>query len=525
MQDMPGAGQTQGTTPGCRFPVMATAGRLAARVLKLLAVSIVCVCGMLLTGAAHTPAAASEYFPDVLSCGSSPTYLVPPADVLAQAGPAPPTPLFAESFQSLAASVIAPRWLPDGFDDALYLEHGEGAYRAQTAHLCKISQRSGCTVILKGFAGGLVAIVEPMPVKVTPEVREALLEAAKHGDPCEYLSPYEKDGAPAAVVSLFASIRDELLSPAAHPVNADNWNRMVKGIGVVRGGLWLNYGIKGPINDPGFDPVAAANPWNYSVVIWTNGSIVTVALDRNNIVRSNLYRQLQPIVDISMEGLRLPYVSTIVTAGEWVIVGEAGQGEEIPEEPLVANREQASHQKLYFDLGDGLHWMALVHNPTTATEIEEAAWLCLARSALHRIGSCDYGYVDQEGSPREVLERLGERRARHLAALDAIEQAPCPGGLAATRDSLLSAFRVSKAIWEVAWPHWESALTNPPQGVVDYEALRATVKEEVASAGLPVRHPLGIPQPLGWGWQQCSDAIRNADTSLGIRTEDCIYEP
>jgi len=200
-------------------------------------VSIVCVCALVLICGCGVAAAASEYFPEVLSCGSWPDRLVPPPDVLAQAALASPAPLFADSLQSLAGSAIAPKWLPNGSEDTVYLERGDGAYRALTGHLCKIFERSGCNVILKGFAGRLVAIVEPMPIHMTPEAYEALLEAAKHGDPCEYLSPYEKDGAPAAVAYMFAAIRDELLAPAAYPVSAEDWDRVVKGIGNVGGGL------------------------------------------------------------------------------------------------------------------------------------------------------------------------------------------------------------------------------------------------------------------------------------------------
>ncbi len=481
--------------------------------------SIVCVCALVL--ACGSSAVASGYFPDVLSCGSWPDNLVPPPDVLAQAAPAPPTPLFDESFQGLADSVIAPKWLPDRLDDALYLEHGEGAYRAQTAHLCKIYERSGSAVVRKGFEDRLVAIVEPIPVNITREVYEALMEAAKQTDPDPCVGgtyPYKEDGAPAAVVSMFASIRDELLAPGAYPVNRENWDRRAKLIRMVRAGLELSYLAKGPMNDAAVDPAVAANASNYVVSIWTDGTTLMVALHRNNIVRSDLYRQLQPIVDISMEGLRLPYVSRIVTAGEWVVVGEAGQGDEIPEEPLVATREQASHQKLYFDLGDGSQWMGLVHNLTSATEIEEAAWLCLARSSVHGVSSWDYGYVDQQGSATEVLQRLKHRRARHQAEVNRLERAPCPQSLSDLRYAVVSAFRRSEAAWELAWPYWESALTDSSQQAVDYDALRATVRKEIESGGL-------VTPPFTWGAEQCWELISDAERALGMRTDEVVYEP
>lgn len=80
---------------------------------RSLCVRAVLVAVLLASVAAVASAAPSEYFPDVLSCGSWPDRLVPPPDVLAQAATAAPTPLFAESFQSLARSAIAPKWLAE----------------------------------------------------------------------------------------------------------------------------------------------------------------------------------------------------------------------------------------------------------------------------------------------------------------------------------------------------------------------------------------------------------------------------
>jgi len=226
---------------------------------------------------------------------------------------------------------------------------------------------------------------------------------------------------------------------------------------------------------------------------------------------SRLYKELQPVVDLSMEGLRLPYVSRIATAGEWTD----------PDENLVASREQASHQKIYLDLGDGLHWMGLVRNPTSAAQIEEAAWLCLARVSVGGIAGLKYPYwINHQGSasPDEVLQRLRDTQARHLAALNRLEDARCPGALTATRNSLLSALRVSRAIWDAALPKWESALSSTPEGPVDWEALRATVNAEVASKGLPV-------PPVGWDWGQCWETIGTAEAALGIKTQQSIYGP
>ena len=484
--------------------------------------SIVCACALALTCACSAPVAASDYFPDVLSCGSSPDQLVPPPEVLAQGAPAPPVPLFAELFRSLAESAIAAKWLPDRFDDAVYLEHGEGAYRAHTAHLCKLFQRSGGTVVLKGFAGRLVAIVAPMPVKITPEARQALLEAAKLPlEPCSGVSPYEEEGAPAAVAALFVSLRDELVSPAAQPASAEHWDRMLKGIWVGRGGLTLSYSAKGPIDDPAVDPAIAAMSSNYSVRICTNGDALTVSLDRNNIVKDNLYRQLQPIVDMPTDGLHIPYVSRMATVREWVAVGEVVQEGVIPRDDLVATQQQATHQKLYFDLGNGLKWMGLLPAPASAVQVEEAAWLCLARSCVGGIAGNAYPYwINHQGnaSASEVLQRLRETRAKHLAVLTRLEEAPCPQALADVRESLLSALGVSKAIWDAAVPRWESALSSVSGSAVDWEAIRSSVNEEIASKGLPA-------PPVGWNWGDCWETIRSAETALGIRTEEALYGP
>ncbi|MFB3883262.1 MAG: hypothetical protein ACE149_18495 [Armatimonadota bacterium] len=478
---------------------------------------ILAVCAFVLAGSLRGSASESGYFPEVLSCGSWPDRLVPTADVLTQAVE-PATPLFMESLQGLTASALAPKWLPDRFDDAVYLEYGEGAYRAQTAHLCLVYERPGCTVTLKGFAGRLVAIVHPVPVDVGREAQQALQALAAHSDPCEAVYPCQNDGAPAVVASLFGSIADELLSPAAHPVSAEDWNAMLKGVGAIAGGLQLYYGPAGPITDP----AASAGTSGYSVGIWTDGrtGVISVGLDTHAAHRSKLYRELQPVADVSMGGLHLPYVYRIATAGEWVVMAEPTQEGQVPDGYLVASQQQASHQKLYFDLGGGLVWMGLLPNPPGPDDVEEAAWLCLARSTVGEIAASRYPYwANHHGtaSAGEVLRRLEETRTRHLAALNRLEAAPCPASLRFARSALLTALRVSSAIWDVALPRWKSAIGSGPEGLLDWDELRAGVNGELASRGLPV-------PPEGWDWGECWDTIAGAEQALGIRT-DSVPEP
>jgi hypothetical protein len=248
--------------------------------------------------------------------------------------------------------------------------------------------------------------------------------------------------------------------------------------------------------------------------------VVSIGLNGYMPTRNRLYKELQPVVDAPTEGLRLPYVSRIATAGEWLVVAEAQQEDEVPEECLAASQQQASHQKLYFDLGGGLIWMGLVPNPPTAAQIEEAAWLCLARLSVEEIASSHYPYwVNHQGnaSPSEVVQRLRDTQARHLAALSHLEAAPCPASLRLARNSLLAALRVSSAIWEVALPRWESALSSGSGGAVDWDALRSSVNEELASKGLPA-------PPVGWDWGECWRMIASSERVLGIRT-DSVHEP
>jgi len=473
---------------------------------NLAVLSVVLVLLALPADYSTTEAAASEYFPEVLSCGSWPDPLIPSPDLLGQAAPTPPTPLLTESFESLANSSIAPKWLPSRFDDAVYLEHGEGAYRALTAHMCTTYERLGGTVTLKGFAGRLVMILEPMPVGLTPDARTALLAAAQHVDPCTSLSPYEDKGVPPAVAAMFAAVRDEVLAADAHPASEEDWCRRLETIGMVRGGLELSYSPKRAISGRKAEDDCRDCPYWSTVRLWTDGTVLTVIIGGNyqTIVGSGPYKELQPVEDIAMAGLHVPYVSRIMTKGEWT----NASGE------LVATQQLASHERIYFVLGNGAESTALVPCPATATRMEQAAWLCLARSSVVEIAGLAYPYwINHQGSasPGDVIEHLRVTQARHLAALSGLEHAPCPTGLSDTRRSLLSLLQVSTAIWDVALPKWESALSGASEEAVDWEALRTSVNNDLASNGLPV-------PPVGWDWGECWETLDGAEGALDIKT-------
>ncbi len=364
-------------------------------------------------------------------------------------------------------------------------------------------EKNGARVALKGFVGRLVLVIRPVPVSPTPQASEALVEAAKHTDPCKRVYPY-KEGAPAGVVSMFTAIRNEVLTPAACPVSADYWNRRTRLIEMGDAGLGVSYLSRDPISDPAFDPSYEVRA---SVGIWTDGNALCVSVLGGDIRDSALYKSLQRATEIPREGLQIPYVSEMVFAGEWVDAGGR----------LVPTRQQATRQKIYLDLGDGLDWMAVAPYPPEPHHLAEAAWLCLAKRATRTI----LGSVYHSGRIRHIVEKelLGQqllsrgealqhvenRRDLCLGAVSSVEEAPCPERLSGARDTLLSALRVSRAVWEVAYPEWHSALSKPEGTSVDFQALVDAVEDNIAALGL-----------AEFSSSQARDAIADAQRQSGV---------
>ena len=474
--------------------------RIAAMFLNRLNMSIL-VAGMCAICFLQGPGKAADspgYFPAALSCGPSSYYHeVPPPAVLAQATAKPPL-LLTQSFETLTRSVLRAKWLPEKFDDAKFLAMGEGAYRAQTCHLCKAYQRDGVRVTIKGFAGSVVAIFQPPPVIVIREAWRVLDEAAKHTDPCEFFSPYKAEGPPPAIAALLTAITDEVLTAAAYPPNIDQWNRHAKSMAMVRGGLWLQYLPRGPIYDLGLNADEAVG---YSVTLWTDGRVLVVSIGGNSSTTSGskLYHEVQPTVVIPTKGLQVPYVSKLTFAGEWTDA----------EGNLVVDRSKASHQRLYIDLVKHSPWRAVVGWPTQPAQIEQASWLCLARRTVGDMAGFHYEsrWIKQFPTQSETLRNLTENRDRCMNALRSLKQAPCPKSLTTTREGVLGVLEVAKSVWDVAWPLWQTALTGTD--AVDYKAVTAAVRADITAHKLP----------LSWDWDKAWKIIERSEAGLGINVD------
>lgn len=455
----------------------------------------IAIAGAIISALCCLPTLASGYFPDVLSCSSDccgfdSTYAKPPPDVLAQSGSKPPVTLFTELFEKRVKVMIAPKWLPDRFDDAKYLEHGEGAYRAQTAQLCKVYQKGNTEVTLKAYSDSIVVIVEPMPVTISPEAQAALVQAADQTDKCKYVPLYSEDNIPPAMLSFLASIRDEVLTQKAQPRVGDiGTKREAKRVGMRNGGLESGYG-------------AVMEP--YGVWLWTNGTMLIVRIEDWGTDAYRLRDQLQPKREVSIAGLNLPYVRRVVCKGEWTD----------SEGNLVPTREQASHQRLYFDLGRGLCDMARIPNSGKPEDIEKGAWLILASNVVSQFGGSHSDFEDVNTDiPDKALQGVKKMRDSRIATLNRLEHAPCPQALAATRDSLIAKLGVSKAIWDVVLQEMESGLKGHKKGTVNHDALMRSVKQKIRAKGLPV----------DWGWHgynECTKMVADAETASGIKTDD-----
>ncbi len=451
-----------------------------------------------------------DYFPERLGCGWRPfRWLPPPDSVLAQATSQPPVPLFAESFEAVATSAIAPKWLPDRFNDALYLEKGEGAYRAQTAHLCKVYDREGAHVVLKGFVGMLIVMIRPAPVELGPEVQAILQEATDlpdepydpdDTDPAIYPYSDSEDGAPACIDPLFAPIRDAVLTPAAQPRSEKDWQRRIKHMRMIYGGVGITYPTKGPIHDPG---LGVPGKVHHEVSLWTNGRVLILRVYSAlpDADRTELYRALQPTLEVPTEGSLPGHIAKVTTRNEWTDA----------EGCLVPTQQQATHQRFYLLNESGTGHSARIEIGGKSEQLEIAAWFTMADIAISRIANHHYAFRQIKGriknaeSRSKALEWVKERRDRCLAALRRLEESTCPRTLEPTREKVLSLLQVAEDIWDIAWTHWQSALQQPEDAAVDYDDVVATIEEEIAEKDLP---------SLAWGF--AFDAIKEAQQELGI---------
>lgn len=447
-----------------------------------------------------------DCFPDRL--GDEELYKwLPPADRdLADASSAPP-PLFTRSFVGLCKSAIAPKWLPDDIAVAMYLAKGEGAYRARTAHLCKMYEREGTRVILKGFVSSLVVIMWPLPAELGPEIEAALGEAATL-PPKPWVSPYKDsvDGPPGAIVSLFASVCDSVLTPAAHPVNEDCWRRRTRVVAMGHGGLYLSYSARGPVEDPGLGGGRSADA---VVSLWTNGRGLVVEVcstaDRP-VSRTELFEVLQPTLAVSSQPEATGGVVRVTTRNEWT----DGEGH------LLQTRQQATHQYFYLRFGESRGtYKARIRLGRESEELGVAEWLSVASDAVHTIASYRYSsgqityHIANAESRTKALAWLKERRDRCDRALEILEEQPCPTALAQTRAEVLSAVEGAAPLWALAWPRWQSALEKPDGVTTDYDDVVAAVEQEIADRDL-----------LYPDWSVANDAIDQAKERLGVWVDE-----
>jgi hypothetical protein len=446
---------------------------------------------------------SGKYFPDTWGCEWSPFQEAPPPDsVMAQGRGEPPVALFALSFKSIAKSAIAPEWLPKSFDGTLYLEHGEGAYRATTAHQCKAYSRGECRIVLKGFIGTLVVIMEPVPVEMKPEMGDILGEAAER-DPEEWHTPYDEgEAVPAAVRSLFAAIRDQVLAPAAHPPDSAIWQRQLKELVMTRGGVQAFYASRGPLRDPGLG--LGDSTLGHSVYLWTNGRvlIVKVICDLEP-CNTGLYREMQPLSVVATER-PLPTGYVLRSRNEWTT----------PDGCLAPTRNDATHERLYLVRQHGGSYQLLLQRDLPTQQLAAALWLVAADSGISRIVETRYvpaqlsGYLARGVSRQETTKHAMGDREKCLAALEQLRNAACPAALEGTRQEVLSFMGVARSQWGLAWPHWQAVLTKPRDHEADYAAAAAAAEEDLARAGM---------SELKWGRAQ--DALQEAQKRLGVRVE------
>lgn len=429
-------------------------------------------------------------------------WLAPSDKLLLQGQPEPPSPLWTESFRAVSTSAIKPAWLPDKLDDPAYMEIGEGAYRALTARVCKIYHRNETRVVLQRFAHGLVLIVKPLPVEFPSEATAAIEEAANWTERSGTY-PYMDSGTPQAVEWLFRSIADEVLAPAAHPTSQAEWARCVKVVNVWRGGLFLSYLCSA--EDPAGDQEPTTN-------IWTNGNVLVISVYTVGIpARSKLFQTLQPTVSFDAE--LAPAVAEVLTNNEW---GDAERG-------IVPTREEATHQWFYIRLMEPQDavFQAWIELANVKAQLAVAQWCSLAMQALEDVQSATYDprytvyQLNQalEGQTRsEVLAWLEKRRSACVDGVESLRGYACPDELAPVREKVLDAAEPAVAVWDMAWPRWEAALTRSE--AVDYNAVGAEIRKNIYE-----RYPDASAGVMATGW----GLIQQALEKMGIRVDRDLY--
>jgi hypothetical protein len=260
----------------------------------------------------------------------------------------------------------------------------------------------------------------------------------------------------------------------------------------------VSYQARGPFRDPG---LADGVPSLSSVTLWTNGSRLVVQVSSGRAADMRLYQALEPGGDMAVDTRGLSYVRRITSKREWT----DGEGR------LVASRQRATRQRIYIELSNGQRCGALVSCPTRDEQLQEAAWLCLARHSVQAVASSNHdpGLMSYQASSMQsrakALEHIAGLRGRCTAALDLLERSECPEKLSATRKVVLEVLGPAKSAWDIAWPLWHSALGQPAEVPVDYQSLTDDVKRSIEKGGVPALE-----------WWRADDAITAAQEKLGL---------
>ncbi len=427
----------------------------------------------------HGVPGATEYFPDrIEGCWEPLLWLPPPDHLLGPTAALPPhASLFCDSLEGLCQSALAPRWVPDAFGAVHYLESGEGAYRARTAHACALYDVAGHRVIVKVFAGRAAVMIEPPPLRPDAEVGSALVEAQRWVEPCEQHYPYEQadQSPPPGIVPFFASLRTEILAPAVRPASEEVWERRAKLVAMFHGGLGVSYVAPG-LRHPGLRTDDRSEP---TVSLWTNGEVVVVQI-HGDPAATPLFQAVQPTVDVELPESKPGPVAALTTRNEWTD----------PEGALVPYRQQASHERLDVELDTGTSWRVRLRLPLQGEALTSALWLCVARDCVQGIASFGYDYahvqyqLEHAETRSKAIEWLQSRRGRCVAAWERLETSQCPPSLGETCSEVLSSVEAASRLWEIALPEWSSVLSRPDDQAIDFAAVTAAIRGKAQQEGL-----------------------------------------